>query len=157
QEDRVLEIDDVGNAGFLLGGVVGSEEMSGLFHFRLAVTSTNLNVAATDVIGKPVGFRMQDHDDIHPNHSSPPRESAGTVLGLEAGQVSADHRRCTLVVVPWLWFLRQRTDCRIFQKKTVVEIVEAVFAKLGFKDYDKSNVRGTYPKLEYCVQYRDTD
>ncbi len=28
------------------------------------------------------------------------------------------------VVVPWLWFLTQTTDCRIFQEMTVVEIIE---------------------------------
>ena len=157
QEDRVLSIDKVGGIEFSLGGFVGSEEMSGLFSYRLEVTSTNLNVEAKDVIGKPVGFRIEDHADIDSDRAGSPREFHGVIAEIYAGQKSVDHRDYTLVVVPWLWMLRKRTDCRIFQKKTVVEIVEAVFGNLGFSDFDKSNIRGTYPKLDFCVQYRETD
>ena len=157
QEDRVLEIDAVNGIQFILGSVIGSEQLSGLFHFRLEVTSTNLQVAAADVIGKPVGFRIKDHADIDADRAASPREFHGIIAEIFSGQASVDHRDYTLIVVPWLWFLDKRTDCRIFQKKTVIEIVEAVFAKLGFRDYEKSNVRGTYPKLEYCVQYRESD
>jgi len=157
QEDRLLAIDAIGGTEFVLGAVMGSEQMSGLFHFRLEVTSTNLAVAAADVIGKPVGFRIKDHTDIDGARAASPREFHGIVAELYAGQTSVDHRDYTLVVVPWLWFLTKRRDCRIFQKKTVVQIVDAVFAKLGFQDYDKSNVRATYPQLEYCVQYGESD
>ncbi|MCA8977189.1 MAG: type VI secretion system tip protein VgrG [Planctomycetes bacterium] len=157
QEDRVLAIDAINGVEFALGGFVGSEEVSGLFHFRLEVTSEDLAVAANKVIGKPVSFRIEDHEDIDSGSTTQPRHFHGIVAEMYAGQKAIDHRIYTLVVVPWLWMLTKRTDCRIFQQKTVVEIVEAVFSKLGFTDYDKSNLRATYPALEYCVQYRETD
>src|SRR5262249_22466413 len=47
------------------------------------------------------------------------------------------------------------TDCRIFQHKTVPEIVQTVFADFGITDY-KLHVKGVHPKREYCVQYRET-
>ena len=60
-------------------------------------------------------------------------------------------------VVPWLWFLTQNANCRIFQKKTVKEILEQVFADRGFSDFETSEIKGNHKQWEYCVQYRETD
>ena len=57
---------------------------------------------------------------------------------------------------PWLWFLSRTRDCRIFQGKTVVEIIREVFSDLGFNDY-QDKLSGSYPTRNYCVQYRETD
>lgn len=57
---------------------------------------------------------------------------------------------------PWLWLLSRRTDCRIFKNKTPVEIMEAIFskeAKSAFEDKTTTQL----PKIDYCVQYRETD
>jgi type VI secretion system secreted protein VgrG len=59
-------------------------------------------------------------------------------------------------VVPWLWFLDQTTDCRIFQNKKVPDIITQIFGEYGFKDFAK-RLTGTYLEREYCVQYRETD
>jgi type VI secretion system secreted protein VgrG len=58
-------------------------------------------------------------------------------------------------VVPWLWFLSLSRDCRIFQEMDVLEIVEEVFTDLGYSDFDIRCMR-SYPKREYCVQYRES-
>ena len=44
---------------------------------------------------------------------------------------------------------------RIFQQLSVPEIVEQVFRRLGYDDFELRLV-GTYPKRDYCVQYRET-
>lgn len=59
-------------------------------------------------------------------------------------------------VVPWLWFLTRTSDCRIFQNKTVPEILEEVFRDAGFPDFRKE-LHGDYKPREFCVQYRETD
>jgi type VI secretion system secreted protein VgrG len=64
------------------------------------------------------------------------------------------HYRAT--IVPWLWLLSRTSDCRIFQEKTVPEIIEEVFKGHGFNDY-QLKLSGSYAKWEYCVQYRETD
>lgn len=58
--------------------------------------------------------------------------------------------------VPWLWFLTRTADCRIFQEKTVPDIVKDVFRGHGFTDF-KDSLTKTYRSREYCVQYRETD
>ncbi len=50
------------------------------------------------------------------------------------------------------------TDCRIFQDKTAPDIIKEVFNDRGFTDYKSElHEEGSCPKLEYCVQYRETD
>ncbi|HEY7394380.1 MAG TPA: type VI secretion system tip protein TssI/VgrG [Gemmatimonadaceae bacterium] len=58
-------------------------------------------------------------------------------------------------LVPATWFLSLSSDCRIYQQKTVVDIVKAVFADTGITDV-KYALTGTYQPREYCVQYRET-
>src|SRR5262249_52223522 len=36
------------------------------------------------------------------------------------------------------------------------DVLQAVFADLRFGDYDLSGLKRSYPKYEYCVQYRET-
>jgi type VI secretion system secreted protein VgrG len=61
------------------------------------------------------------------------------------------------IVRPWLWFLTRRTDLRIFQEKTVVEIIEEVLGGYASGANKTLNLSGDYDKREYCVQYRETD
>jgi type VI secretion system secreted protein VgrG len=56
----------------------------------------------------------------------------------------------------WLWFLTRTADCRIFQEKTVPEIIKEVFADHSMAVFD-DGLTGTYIKREYCVQYRESD
>ncbi|WP_299747012.1 type VI secretion system tip protein TssI/VgrG [uncultured Tateyamaria sp.] len=57
---------------------------------------------------------------------------------------------------PWLWFLTQTTNCRIFQDKTVIEIIKDVFGAHGFSDF-KDKTKHRFEKRTYCVQYRESD
>jgi type VI secretion system secreted protein VgrG len=59
-------------------------------------------------------------------------------------------------IVPWIWFLTRTSDCRIFQNKTVPDILEEVFRDAGFSDFRK-DLHGDYKPREFCVQYRETD
>jgi len=57
---------------------------------------------------------------------------------------------------PWFWFLTRNRDCRIFQDKTVPEIVKEVLAENGFTDI-RDRLSGEYKAWEYCVQYQESD
>ncbi|MCM2369871.1 type VI secretion system Vgr family protein [Aporhodopirellula aestuarii] len=62
-----------------------------------------------------------------------------------------------IVLRPWLWFLNHTTDSRIFQAKTVPEIVSDIFKTThGFTDF-KLSLTKQHPKRNYCVQYRESD
>ena len=62
-----------------------------------------------------------------------------------------------LHIVPQLWLLTQRTDYRIFQHKSVVEIVDELLERWKVARAWKLDDRSRYPKLDYKVQYGETD
>src|SRR3990172_8852568 len=59
-------------------------------------------------------------------------------------------------VVPYLQWLSLERDCRIFQNKSVPDIVKLVFqdSKLPADRFD-FRLKESYPAVEYCVQYRE--
>jgi type VI secretion system secreted protein VgrG len=59
-------------------------------------------------------------------------------------------------VVPWVWFLTRTSDCRIFQQKSVPDIIKSVFREHGTSDFEDS-LNGSYSPRDYCVQYMETD
>jgi len=61
-------------------------------------------------------------------------------------------------MVPSLWLLSLEQDCRIFQKKSVQDIVTRVLQDAGITgDRFTFRLQEKYQPKEYCVQYRETD
>jgi type VI secretion system secreted protein VgrG len=61
-------------------------------------------------------------------------------------------------VVPSLWLLSLEQDCRIFQNKTVEDIVKQILQDGGItSDRFDFRLQNKPPQREYCVQYRETD
>ncbi|HQU13045.1 MAG TPA: type VI secretion system tip protein VgrG [Thermodesulfobacteriota bacterium] len=61
-------------------------------------------------------------------------------------------------VVPYLRLLSLERDCRIFQNKSVPDIVKEVLQDSGLPaDRFDFRLQGSYGPVEYCVQYRETD
>lgn len=73
---------------------------------------------------------------------------------LDDGQTTVRYR---LTVRSWLDTLRERSNVRIFQHKTIQDILQEVFQDAGCSDFDLSGITGQYPMREYCTQYRETD
>jgi len=61
-------------------------------------------------------------------------------------------------VVPYLRWLSLERDCRIFQNKSVPDIVKQILQDSGLPtDRFDFRLQGSYSAVEYCVQYRETD
>jgi type VI secretion system secreted protein VgrG len=132
----------------LLERFAGEEAVSGPFHFTLDMMSKTNNISADSLVRQPISINIELSDGgsrvIHG------RVSRFVQLGSADGLTSyrAD-------MVPWIWFLSLSSDCRIFQKLSVVEIIKKIFDENGFPDYQIKCVK-SYPKREYCVQYRES-
>ena len=133
----------------LLRSFTGHEGISHLFSFDLDLLSQDPAVKFKDIIGKPVTIRVTLANDKE-------RYFNGFISRFE--QIGCDTGLTTYraTMVPWLWFLTQTTDCRIFQNKSVPDIIQQIFKEYGFTDV-KFKLEGTYDAREYCVQYRETD
>jgi type VI secretion system secreted protein VgrG len=150
EKDRFLNLQThLGDDKFLLREFTGNEGMSRLFHFHLDMLSEDASISFDDMVGQNVSFSVRLAD------TSKARYFNGYVSDFQ--QLPGEERltRYKCEVVPWLWFLTRTADCRIFQNKTVLQIVKQIFGDLGFTDFD-DQTRGSYDPWEYCVQYRET-
>ncbi len=151
QDNRQLTLSTpLGKDVLLLTAFAGQEELSRLFQYRLEMISEQDGLAAKDLVGKSVTWAVQRLETA-------PRYFNGLVSRFSAGALrTGGLRQYAVEVVPWLWFLTRTADCRIFQQKSVPEIIEQIFKDLGFTAFELA-VKGPHPKWDYCVQYRETD
>ena len=151
QATRHIAIDTpLGEDVLLLRGFTAHEAISHLFEFDLDLLSENSEINFDDIIGKNVTIRMELPGGGQRYWNGFINRFVQDVSpGLQFAQYRA-------TMVPWLWFLTLTSDCRIFQDKTVPEIVKQIFDDLGFSDIE-DRLSGSYRTWIYCVQYRETD
>ncbi|HEX5438700.1 MAG TPA: type VI secretion system tip protein TssI/VgrG [Gemmatimonadaceae bacterium] len=151
QVDRPMRISTpLGPEVLLLAGLAGHEGVSTPFSFHLELLSEQVDIAPDDLLRKPVTVTLMLPDGgerpIHGLVSRFAHTGRGNNQKLSSYEVD---------VVPWLWFLSLSSDCKIFQQMTVLDIVEKVFKDQGYSDFRMACIK-SYPKREYCVQYRET-
>src|SRR5262249_24844190 len=150
QTKRLLVLDTpLGKDKLLLHHMSGQDAVSQLFRYELRLLSDDPKIDPNSIIGKPVTVSVE-------LAGGKPRFFNGIVSRFSVGQTDYRFTQYQAEVVPWLWFLTQTSDCRIFQDKTVPDVIEQIFKEYGFKDYKKT-LTGKYTKCDYCVQYRETD
>lgn len=149
QTDRYLSISTpFGADKLIVKSMHGEERISGLFHFSLEMTSEDNALDFSLVVGKAVTVTVKLADGTS-------RYINGIVGRFVQGGSDARFTTYYAEVVPWLWMLTMSADCRIYQNKSVTDIVTALFTELGFTDY-RNDCTGTHAAREYCVQYNET-
>jgi type VI secretion system secreted protein VgrG len=150
QAERHLRAETIlGEDALLLESFAGEESVSVPFHFTLnLLADPDQTVVPEDMLRTPVAVTLEllDGED-RPMHG---RISRFTQLGRGDGFI---HYRAEMV--PWLWFLSLTSECRIYQNMSVLEIAESIFKEQGYNDFQIKCLQ-SYPKREYCVQYRET-
>lgn len=150
QEDRPVRIDTpLGPDVLLLTGYTASEGISQLFRVSLDLVSTDPDIAANSLYGKPVTISVRETND------GSGRFINGFVSRFSQGGKRGDLIAYQAEVVPWLWFLSLTCDLHIYQQKTAVEIIEEVFIAHSYHDFEIRCSR-TCAKREFCVQYRES-
>ena len=151
QATRHIAIETpLGDDALLLQSFSAHEEISRLFEIDLDLLSEDRAIDFDGIIGQnvtisvdlPVGGKRYWNGYI-----------SRFVQGVSTSRRFTQYRA---TMVPWLWFLTLTSDCRIFQEKTVPQIIAEIFDDLGFGDVE-DRTSGGYRKWTYCVQYRETD
>jgi len=132
----------------LLRSVRGEERISGLFQFFLEMQSEEKSLDFSKIVGKTATVTMKLADGT--------TRYVNGIVGRFV-QAGSDAKLTTYYAElhPWFWLMTMSADCRIWQNKSVKDIVTGLFTELGFTDY-KDSTTGTYDPLEYCVQYNET-
>lgn len=137
--------DDV----LLFRSMSGREELGSLFQFELDLLSEDFGIKLDDVLGQSMTVQLNLPDGEF-------RYFNGVVSRFCQVEPFGEFASYQATLRPWFWFLTRTSDCRIFQNKTVPDIIKEVFRDNGFSDF-KESLSGAYREWEYCVQYRETD
>jgi type VI secretion system secreted protein VgrG len=151
QSQRIARLTTpLGAETLVLSRFDGEEGLSSLFEFQIEALSTSQNLDFTPALGRHCSVTFESYGEKR--HFDGILTEARWV-GLE----QAAYHAYRLTLRPWLWLLGRKADCRIFRDKTPIDILEDVFQRGAFNDFDIKAERGDYERLEYCVQYRETD
>jgi len=143
----------LGEDFLLINRLSATEEISALFSFEVELLYEENQpgfeatiVRAESILGQGVAIQITQRD--------------GTVRALNGmvNHFAQSHRdnRFTYyyaTIVPHIWLLTQTQQSRIFQNKSLPDILKIVFA--GFEVVYE--LQETYEPRNYCVQYRESD
>ncbi len=151
EAEQTFVIDGMDTELFRVVNFEADEEISRLFEVRVDLVSADLDVDLEAAMGKDAVLTL--------HHSEGERYFHGIVRRMEATEEGTHQARYSVVVVPMMWLLTQRRDCRIFQAKSVPDIVKEVLEAHGISGGDllADRLSGSYSPRDYCVQYRESD
>ena len=146
---------ELGTGGLLVEAFASDDVVHGIGGRDVIVVSTNAYIALDRLVGQPACLEMSLADRTRTSFAGDISEVA--MLGSEGGLA-----RYRVRLVPWIWRLSQGRNSRVWQDKSVIEIVESVFeayrprAIWRWSDEARPFMDGAVPR-SYCCQYRESD
>lgn len=131
-----------------------SEGMSRLFEIEVGFTANDRIRDVRPHIGEEVVISLAMTDKL----GSMERYFHGhflTISELGKPMHNKDGQRYKAVIVPRVWSATSRTNCRIFQDKTALDIVETLLGEHSVKH--RKVINGAPYTHRYYVQYNETD
>lgn len=139
----------LGEDVLLVKRLEGREALGRSFQYELDLISKYPNLPFDEIIGQSVILLLKrQHAETRYFH--------GYISRFKQVNAEEDQTDYQATMVPWLWFLTQTSDFRIFQEKTIPEIIESIFKTHGFDKYEL-RFSSNYAPQPYCVQYAETD
>ncbi len=147
-DTREITVSTALGEDLLFAEMTGFDEISQCFRYDMRMVSKDINLKADDLLGTPATIAVALSEGVRHFH--------GFITEFAFREFHEDYAHYQAVLRPWLWFLSTRSDNRIFQMKSVVEIIEDVFKAYPEAKVEK-RLKKTYPPRDYCVQYRESD
>jgi type VI secretion system VgrG family protein len=159
QHRRTLRLSTaVGDEALLAESLRGEEEISQGFRFQVAALSLDAAIPLKSWMGKPVLVELATA--AGPEQGRP---FHGYVTSAALTGANGGFARYQLTIEPWTAFLALGRDSRIFQDKTVFDILDTVFRAYDAKGrlapawrYDIRD-RSQYPQRSITTQYQESD
>jgi type VI secretion system secreted protein VgrG len=128
-----------------------SETLSAPYSAAVHLLTGELGADANQLLGQHCALVMERGVVQH--------RVSGIVAHVESGTTAADRVGAVVTIRPALFGLGQRRDTRVFQHKSVPDVLREVL-EAGLQPYERSvllDLQEAYPVREYCVQYDETD
>jgi type VI secretion system secreted protein VgrG len=128
----------------------GMEAISEPFRYKIKLASTDSGIDFDTIIGKTAYMSISGESGERYVH--------GIISRLVQSGTGNRYTIYNAELVPQIWLLGLRYNNRIFQNKTVEEIIRQIFDDASIQsDIYRFALQGNHPTREYCVQYRETD
>lgn len=128
-----------------------SEALSRVTESVLEMTCEHADADPALLLGRDAAFTL--------SRDGRARRVQGVVSRVEALGVRDHKAHARVTLVPAMWSLSQRRDSRVFEGKTVEQVLRAVVeeALRPYRRRVRFAIQRALPVREHCVQYRETD
>jgi type VI secretion system secreted protein VgrG len=157
QDTRLLRLTTPLGDGLLAECVRGEEGISKGYSFRIDALCTDAHLSLKSLIGQPALLQLLTAT------SGTMRSFHGHVTAAEISGANGGFARYVLTLEPWTRFLAFGRDSRVFQDKTVIEILDSVFKTYAGRGrlipdwrFELADSR-VYPKRSLATQYQESD
>lgn len=128
----------------------GVEQLGRPFQFDIELLSEKVDIKLESLLGLNACVRLDSGKGKR-------RYFNGVMVDLALSGSLGRLHRYSGVMRPWFWLLTRTLNCRVFQNKTVPEIMMQIFGEHGFSSQVENRLHDSYALREYCVQYRESD
>lgn len=152
QAERILRLETSLGPDMLLPERMKMREgINRLFELVITVRSKRTDLTAEELVGKLADVSLETGEGQRRTWSGL------TVELVEGPPVTRGLRSYQLTLVPQLWLMSQRSDCRIWQDKTSVEVAQILCSEHGLPAPDVSGIIDPPKPFIYSVQWNETD
>ncbi|EGQ7759663.1 type VI secretion system tip protein VgrG [Vibrio vulnificus] len=154
-----LTVEGLPEETFVVTGYQGKETLSDSsfgvsqacygFRYNIELASRQSGITAQQVVDKTAQLTMK-------RNGEPVQFVNGIIRQFSQGDIGHHHTVYSLVLVPALERLSLRQNSRIFQLKTVQDIISQILGEMGVADFSFA-LKRSLSQREFCVQYRETD
>src|SRR5215207_2050838 len=122
--DEILSIKTK-EGDFLVLGMMGHEHLGRMFEYTIELAG------GLDMLNEPVEVKLHDLAGTQATLKMAAKEDErffnGYVTRISRGEKKGRYETFSMTLEPWLWFLTRTKTSRIFQEKSVKEIITLVF------------------------------
>ncbi|MEQ6340989.1 MAG: type VI secretion system tip protein VgrG [Gammaproteobacteria bacterium] len=146
---------NLGAGGLLVEAFAAVEALHAIGARDIIVLSTHAHIELKTLLGQTASLQVSLSDGTRTTFTGLINQFAA--LGSDGGLA-----RYRVRLVPWLWCLSQSHASRVWQDKTVLEIIESVFARhapyaaWALSDEIMPFLEEVRPR-SFCAQYRESD
>lgn len=147
--------DGGGDSGLLVEAFAAHDALHEVPVRDVIVLSTSAHLSLQELLGRHATLDVRLADGGQASFSG--EVCAAAMLGSDGGLA-----RYRLTISPWLWRLGHARNSRVWQDKTVIDIIDAVFqayqpaARWRWSE-DTAAFLNELPARSYCCQYREPD
>jgi len=128
-----------------------SEHVSETFEIEIdALTEAGKSIDASKLLGQSVTVHVR----LNPDDTTA-RYFNGIVRELRVGTQSDRFQGFRLSIVPKVWLATLSQNFRLFENKTVPDILKQILSEYGISPTIR--LSGTYTPWDMCTQYRESD